>query len=76
MNDDETLIELRSAGDVLTIEEAAQYLRIGRTTMYALVMGGQIRSIKIGYLRRVPVECLREYVADQLRQAQAAGQVA
>lgn len=76
MNDDETLIALRSAGDVLKIEEAARYLRIGRTTMYALVMEGTIRSIKIGYLRRVPVECLREYVADQLSRAEAAGQVA
>ncbi|WP_116949227.1 helix-turn-helix domain-containing protein [Jiangella endophytica] len=76
MNHDETLIEIRSAGDVLTIEEAARYLRIGRTTMYALVMDGAVRSIKIGYLRRVPLECLREYVADQLSRAEAAGQVA
>lgn len=47
---------------VLTIEEAAQRLGIGRTTMYALVMNGEIRSVTIGRLRRVPVRCLTEYV--------------
>jgi excisionase family DNA binding protein len=53
---------------VLTIEEAAERLGIGRTTMYALVMSGQVRSVTIGRLRRVPVQCLDEYVADLLAQ--------
>lgn len=47
---------------VLTVEEAARRLRIGRTTMYALVSAGDIRSVQIGRLRRVPTEALREYV--------------
>ncbi|NYH42627.1 excisionase family DNA binding protein [Micromonospora jinlongensis] len=47
---------------VLTIEEAAQRLGIGRTTMYALVKSGQIRTVTIGRLRRVPSFCLDEYV--------------
>jgi excisionase family DNA binding protein len=47
---------------VLTIEEAAERLGIGRTTMYALVMSGEVRSVTIGRLRRVPVQCLDEYV--------------
>lgn len=47
---------------VLTIEEAARRLRIGRTNMYALVMSGEIRSVTIGRLRRVPARCLTEYV--------------
>ncbi|WBB95280.1 helix-turn-helix domain-containing protein [Solwaraspora sp. WMMA2080] len=47
---------------VLTIEEAAQRLGVGRTTMYALVMNGEIRSVTIGRLRRVPVRCLDDYV--------------
>ncbi|MFY1689236.1 helix-turn-helix domain-containing protein [Plantactinospora sp. WMMB782] len=53
---------------VLTIEEAAQRLGIGRTTMYALVMNGEIRSVTIGRLRRVPVRCLDEYVTTLLDQ--------
>lgn len=51
---------------VLTIEEAANRLGIGRTTMYALVMSGEIRSVTIGRLRRIPVHCLDEYVASLL----------
>jgi len=51
---------------VLTIEEAAQRLRIGRTTMYALVKTGQIRTVTIGRLRRVPAFCLDEYVQNLL----------
>lgn len=49
---------------VLTIEEAARWLGIGRTLMYSLVMSGEVESVTIGRLRRVPVECLNEYVAN------------
>ncbi|WP_416902045.1 helix-turn-helix domain-containing protein [Micromonospora echinospora] len=51
---------------VLTIEEAAQRLGIGRTTMYALIKAGQIRTVTIGRLRRVPTFCLDEYVRSLL----------
>lgn len=51
---------------VLTIEEAAHRLGIGRTTMYALVMSGEIRSVTIGRLRRVPARCLIEYIDNLL----------
>ena len=47
---------------VLTIEEAAQKLGIGRTLMYSLVANGEIESVTIGRLRRIPAECLSEYV--------------
>jgi excisionase family DNA binding protein len=48
---------------VLTIEQAAEQLGVGRTMMYSLVRGGQVRSVCIGRLRRVPVAALAEYVA-------------
>ncbi|MCG5440286.1 helix-turn-helix domain-containing protein [Micromonospora foliorum] len=51
---------------VLTIEEAAHRLGIGRTTMYALIKTGQIRTVTIGRLRRVPTFCLDEYVRNLL----------
>jgi excisionase family DNA binding protein len=47
---------------LLTVEEAARRLRIGRTTMYALISGGAIESVTIGTLRRIPAECLAVYV--------------
>jgi excisionase family DNA binding protein len=47
---------------LLTIEEAAGLLRIGRTSMYRLVSTGAVETVTVGRLRRVPVECLNEYV--------------
>ncbi|MFI5035408.1 MAG: helix-turn-helix domain-containing protein [Acidimicrobiales bacterium] len=47
---------------LLTIEEAAQLLRIGRTQTYGLVMGGAIRSIKIGRRRLVLRAGLDEFI--------------
>ncbi|MEU8609370.1 helix-turn-helix domain-containing protein [Actinoplanes sp. NPDC048791] len=52
---------------VLTIEQAAHRLGIGRTLMYALVTSGEIESVTIGRLRRIPADCITEYV-DRLRQ--------
>ncbi|MEU7902175.1 helix-turn-helix domain-containing protein [Actinoplanes sp. NPDC049118] len=52
---------------VLTIEEAAHRLGIGRTLMYALVSSGEIESVTIGRLRRIPADCITEYV-NRLRQ--------
>lgn len=56
-----------STGDriLLTVEEAARRLRIGRTTAYRLLAEGQIASIQIGHLRRVPVDALTAFVRDQ-----------
>lgn len=48
---------------LLTVEEAAERLRIGRTSMYHLVSTGVIESVTVGRLRRVPAECLNEYVS-------------
>lgn len=55
---------------LLTIDEAAQRLGIGRTLMYRLVSTGVVQSVTVGRLRRVPCECLSEYVA-RLRVGQA-----
>jgi excisionase family DNA binding protein len=54
-------------GVLLTVEEAGKRLRIGRTSMYRLVSTGAIETVTVGRLRRVPEECLAEYVT-RLRQ--------
>lgn len=51
---------------LLTVEEAAKLLRIGRTTMYSLISSGAVESVTIGTLRRVPAEALPKYVATLL----------
>jgi excisionase family DNA binding protein len=50
-------------GLLLTVEEAARSLRLGRTLVYRLISSGELESVKVGRLRRVPAECLPEYVA-------------
>jgi excisionase family DNA binding protein len=65
-NHGETAMDDDAVSINLTIEEAARRLRIGRTLMYSLVTTGQIRSVTIGRLRRVPVQCLDEYLTQLL----------
>lgn len=55
---------------LLTIEEAAAAMSIGRTYMYDLVMRRQILSIKVGRKRRIPVSALHEFVARQVQAMQ------
>lgn len=47
---------------LLTVEEAADQLRIGRTKAYALVKSGEIESVQIGRLRRVPKDAISDYI--------------
>ena len=48
---------------LLTVEDAAERLSIGRTTMYGLIKAGQITSVRVGRLRRVPADALTAYTA-------------
>lgn len=47
---------------LLTAEEAAKELRIGRTRMWDLITRGEVVSIKVGGSRRVPYDELTAYV--------------
>jgi excisionase family DNA binding protein len=60
-----------SRSPLLTVEEAAQRARFGRTMMYDKIRTGEIRSIKIGRLRRIPSDAVDEYI-DGLVAAQCA----
>ena len=51
-----------SAKVLLTVEEAAEAMSLGRTMMYQLVRGRQILSIKVGRTRRIPTAALHEFV--------------
>lgn len=47
---------------LFTPEHAADKLDVGRTTVYALMATGELRSVKIGRSRRVPAAALEAYV--------------
>ena len=48
---------------LLSVEDAAAQLALSRTRMYGLIKNGEIVSVRIGRLRRVPVESLAAYTA-------------
>ena len=52
----------RIAPLLLKPEEAAEALGIARTRVYQLLRAGEIRSVKIGKVRRIPVAALQAYV--------------
>lgn len=48
---------------MLTAEQAADALGIGRTTVYALIKSGELRSLLIGRLRRIPLDEVEAFSA-------------
>jgi excisionase family DNA binding protein len=46
-----------------TVEQVARMLHIGRDKVYYLLRTGQLRSIKIGKLRRITEQHLAEFLA-------------
>ena len=57
---------------LLSVEAAATQLSIGRTTMYALLKNGDVASVRIGRLRRVPAEALTTYTTRLIAEQNAA----
>ncbi|RFU42751.1 DNA-binding protein [Actinomadura logoneensis] len=55
---------------VLTVDEAAERLRVSRWTLYNLIRSNQLRTVKIGRRRLVPVSALVECL-DQLSEVAA-----
>ncbi|MDA0632278.1 helix-turn-helix domain-containing protein [Nonomuraea sp. MCN248] len=47
---------------VLTVDEAAQRLRVSRWTLYTLIRSNQLQTIKIGRRRLVPVDALADCI--------------
>ena len=52
---------------LLTPEDAADVIGVGRTKLYELLRVGAIESVRIGRARRVPADALHDYVT-QLRE--------
>jgi excisionase family DNA binding protein len=50
---------------LLTVCEAAQLLGIGRSLLYELLADGQVESIRVGRLRRIPADALADYIDRQ-----------
>ncbi|GAA3890030.1 hypothetical protein GCM10022243_63630 [Saccharothrix violaceirubra] len=51
------------ARQLLSVDQAARVLAVGRTTMFNLLRTGAVASIRIGRLRRIPETALAEFTA-------------
>jgi excisionase family DNA binding protein len=47
---------------LLTVDEAAARLGLGKTKVYELLTRGELASVRIGVARRIPTRALEEYV--------------
>ena len=46
---------------LLTVEEVARALRIGRSRVFDLIKSGELASVKIGHSRRVSPDAVRDF---------------
>lgn len=52
----------RQADPALDVEEAMKLLGIGRTALYDLIKSGQLRTFKIGRLRKVRASAIDDFM--------------
>lgn len=51
---------------LMRISKAAKFLDISRSMMYQLLNSGEMRSVKIGRSRRIPIRFLYEFAEKRL----------
>lgn len=50
--------------DILTVEEAAEALRVGYNALYELLNSGKLKAYKNGRVWRIPKESMIAYIQD------------
>ena len=48
--------------DVLSVKQLCEILDIGKNTAYRLLQSGEIKSIKIGKVYKIPKKSLKDYI--------------
>ena len=56
--------DLPSSVRLLKVEEASRALGMARTGVYTLLASGEIRSIRIGRSRRIPLQEIERYIRE------------
>jgi excisionase family DNA binding protein len=60
---------------LFSVEQTAEILHVNRDKLYYLLRSGQLRSIKIGKLRRISGEWITEFVERRLESQGSSGKV-
>ncbi len=62
------MAELATERLLLTVEEAARRLGIGKTLAWELVWQGVLPSVRLGRCVRIPLAALEEWIARRVRE--------
>ena len=52
--------------ELLTVKEAAEWLKTSRVQIRRMIQNGELAAVKVGREYRIPVACLKEYIQDNL----------
>lgn len=55
----------RAPDRLLSVDQAAAALSLGRSLVYAEIGAGRLRSVKVGRARRIPASAIAEYIAER-----------
>ena len=53
---------LKNYKDILSVEDLCEILSIGKNTAYRLLKSGEIKSVRIGKVYKIPKEYLINYL--------------
>ena len=48
--------------EILTIDDAMDYLMIGRNTLYRLLQTGELKGFLVGNKWRIPMKSIKQYI--------------
>lgn len=58
---------LETYDDLLTVDEAAEVLKVGKNNLYKLLESGQLKAYRNGRVWRIPRVAIEEYIRTQAR---------
>lgn len=53
--------------EILTVNDVAEILYIGKNTVYSLLQSGELRGFRLGKSWRIPRECLNQFIMEKTR---------
>lgn len=58
-------------GDILSVKDVCEILGIGANIAYKMLAKGEIINFKIGSVRKIPKQCLRDYINNMVARSQS-----
>ena len=57
---------------LLSVEAAGRIMSLGRSTLYSLILSGQLGSLRVGRRRLIPRQAIDDFIEKQLLVAEEA----